>query len=69
MREWLYGRNPVYEVLRARRRQPFRLIVAEGAQPKGRLAEILQLGYGQANPGRAGSCVLVWIRSPRNTRG
>ena len=41
MKEWITGRNPVYEVLRARRRQAFRLLVAEGAQEKGRLAEIL----------------------------
>lgn len=43
MREWISGRNPVYEVLRANRRQPFRLLVAQGVQVKGRLAEILQL--------------------------
>jgi len=43
MGEWLYGRNPVYEVLRAGRRKAFRLIVAQGAQEKGRLAEILRL--------------------------
>ena len=43
MREWVYGRNPVYEVLRARRRQPFRLLVAQTAQEKGRLAEILRM--------------------------
>jgi 23S rRNA (guanosine2251-2'-O)-methyltransferase len=43
MREWVYGRNPVYETLRARRRQPFRLLTAEGVQAKGRLAEILQI--------------------------
>lgn len=43
MREWITGRNPVYEVLRAGRRQVFRLQVAEGVQEKGRLAEILRL--------------------------
>jgi 23S rRNA (guanosine2251-2'-O)-methyltransferase len=43
MREWIYGRNPVYEVLRARRRQPFRLQLAEGLQEKGRLNDILGL--------------------------
>ena len=42
MKEWITGRNPVYEVLRARRRQVFRLLVAQGAQEKGRLEEILQ---------------------------
>jgi 23S rRNA (guanosine2251-2'-O)-methyltransferase len=40
MREWITGRNAVYESLRAGRRQTFRLLVAEGAQEKGRLAEI-----------------------------
>jgi 23S rRNA (guanosine2251-2'-O)-methyltransferase len=43
VKEILTGRNPVYEALRARRRQGFRLFVAEGAQEKGRLGEILQL--------------------------
>jgi 23S rRNA (guanosine2251-2'-O)-methyltransferase len=43
MREFIYGRNPVYETLRARRRDVFRLQVAEGAQDKGRLSEILDL--------------------------
>jgi 23S rRNA (guanosine2251-2'-O)-methyltransferase len=43
MREWIYGRNPVYEVLRARRRQPFRLQLAQGLQEKGRLNDILEL--------------------------
>lgn len=43
MREWISGRNPVYETLQAGRRHCFRLIVAQGAQEKGRLAEILQL--------------------------
>ena len=43
MREIIYGRNPVYETLRARRRDVFRLQVAEGVQDKGRLTEILDL--------------------------
>jgi len=43
MRENIGGRNPVYEVLRASRRDPFRLLIAEGAQEKGRLAEILHM--------------------------
>ena len=45
MRELLFGRNAVYEALQAGRRQAFRLLVAEGAQEKGRLAEILALCY------------------------
>jgi len=43
MHEWVSGRNPVYEVLRAGRRHAFRALVAEGAQEKGRLEEILHL--------------------------
>jgi 23S rRNA (guanosine2251-2'-O)-methyltransferase len=41
MKEFIYSRNAVYETLRARRRDVFKIQVAEGAQEKGRLAEIL----------------------------
>ncbi len=41
MKEWITGRNPVYEVVRAKRRHVFRLWVARSAQVKGRLAEIV----------------------------
>ncbi len=47
MKEYIYGRNPVYEALRAKRRQAFQLLVAEGAKEKGRLAEIVQLASQQ----------------------
>ncbi len=43
MSEWIFGRNPVYEVLRAGRRQCIRLQLAEGVQEKGRLADILRI--------------------------
>jgi len=43
MKETLYSRNAVYETLRARRRQPFSLEIAESVKEKGRLSEILQL--------------------------
>jgi len=43
MRETIYGRNPVFETLRARRRDVFCLQVAEGVQERGRLTEILEL--------------------------
>jgi 23S rRNA (guanosine2251-2'-O)-methyltransferase len=43
MSEWIYGRNPVYEVLRAGRRQVFRVLVADGVKPKGQMAKILRL--------------------------
>lgn len=47
MREWITGRNPIYELLLARRRQVFRLLVADGVQVKGRLAQIVQLAISQ----------------------
>ena len=43
MKEFIYGRNPVFETLRAKRRDIFRLQIAEGVQEKGKLAEMLQL--------------------------
>ncbi len=43
MKEWITGRNPVYEVMQARRRHLFRLQVARGVEEKGRLAEILKM--------------------------
>lgn len=42
MKEFIYSRNAVYETLRARRREMFKIQVSEGAQEKGRLAEIIQ---------------------------
>ncbi len=47
MKEWIIGRNPIYEVLTARHRQVFRLWVAQGAEEKGKLAEIIQLAAGR----------------------
>jgi 23S rRNA (guanosine2251-2'-O)-methyltransferase len=43
MREFIYGRNPVFETLRAKKRSVFNLLVAEGVQEKGRLAEIIDM--------------------------
>ena len=43
MKEILYSRNAVYETLRAKRRQIFSLEIAEGAQEKGRLSDIIRL--------------------------
>ncbi|MDR3577911.1 MAG: 23S rRNA (guanosine(2251)-2'-O)-methyltransferase RlmB [Anaerolineaceae bacterium] len=50
MKEWILGRNPVYEVLRAKRRQPLRLLVAQGAEEKGRLAQIIQMAAARKLP-------------------
>jgi 23S rRNA (guanosine2251-2'-O)-methyltransferase len=43
MREFIYGRNPIYETLKAKRREAFLLQIAEGVQEKGRMTEILDL--------------------------
>jgi len=43
MKEWITGRNPVYEVLKANRRQFFRLLLATGLEEKARLQEITRL--------------------------
>lgn len=43
MREWIIGRNPIYEVLRAGRRQAFQIQVAEKTKKKDRLADLLRL--------------------------
>jgi len=47
MKEWIVGRNPVYEVLRAKRRSLFRLQISTSAEEKGRLADILHLASKQ----------------------
>jgi 23S rRNA (guanosine2251-2'-O)-methyltransferase len=43
MKEWITGRNPVYECLRSNRRHFFRLLTAEGVIKKGRIQDILKL--------------------------
>jgi 23S rRNA (guanosine2251-2'-O)-methyltransferase len=50
VREILYGRQPVRECLRARRRHIFQLILAEGVSEKGIVGEILQLARGLKLP-------------------
>jgi 23S rRNA (guanosine2251-2'-O)-methyltransferase len=43
MKEWLYGRNAIYETMRARRRQFFRLRLAQGLEEKGHLTDIIRV--------------------------
>lgn len=43
MREILYGRQPVREMLRAGRRDAFRLLLAEGVKPTGIVGQILTM--------------------------
>ena len=50
MKEFIYSRNAVYETLRAKRRDVFRIQVAEGAQEKGRLADILKMAQDRRIP-------------------
>lgn len=50
MSEWITGRNPIYEVLRAKRRHINRLWIANNARKEGRLAEIIELSRGQNVP-------------------
>jgi 23S rRNA (guanosine2251-2'-O)-methyltransferase len=50
VKEWLYGRNAVYETLRAGRRRISRLRLAEGLQPSPRLQEIEKLARAKNIP-------------------
>jgi 23S rRNA (guanosine2251-2'-O)-methyltransferase len=43
MKEFIYSRNAVYETLRAKRREVFKIELADGVQVKSRLTEILAL--------------------------
>lgn len=42
MKEWIVGRNPVFEVMESGRRDIFRLLVAAGVDEKGRLTEMMR---------------------------
>jgi 23S rRNA (guanosine2251-2'-O)-methyltransferase len=42
MKEFIYSLNAVYEILRAQRRDIYKIQVAGGIQEKGRLAEIIK---------------------------
>src|SRR6266498_3301391 len=50
MKEFIYSRNAVYEALRAKHRQIFKIQIAEGAQKKGRLADILKIAKDRRIP-------------------
>jgi len=43
MKEFIYSRNAVYETLRAKGRDVFRIQIAEGVQEKGRLIDVLRM--------------------------
>jgi 23S rRNA (guanosine2251-2'-O)-methyltransferase len=50
LREWITGRNPVAEVLQAKRRDVFRLLFASGIEEKGRIPEIRKLAQTRKVP-------------------
>jgi 23S rRNA (guanosine2251-2'-O)-methyltransferase len=50
LKEWIYGRNAVYETLRSGRRKASRLKLAEGLQPSPRLQEIEKLAKAKGVP-------------------
>jgi len=50
MKEWIVGRNPVYEVLRAERRMVFRLWVAQKTDKKRHLADAMNLSAKKGIP-------------------
>lgn len=43
MKEWIIGRNPVYEILRTRRRKSFQIKIARGVEERGRIEKIKEL--------------------------
>ncbi len=43
MREWITGKNPVLETLKAGRRQLFRVLISETIQADERIQDILRL--------------------------
>ena len=49
-KEYITGKNPVYETITANRRQIYRLFVAAGAHEKGKLSEIIQLAEARKIP-------------------
>lgn len=50
MKEWIIGRNPVMEVLKTKRREVFRLLLATGLEEKGRIAEMVQMARARKVP-------------------
>jgi 23S rRNA (guanosine2251-2'-O)-methyltransferase len=50
MREWIIGRNAVMEVLQAKRRDVFKLLLATGIEEKGRIQELLKLANSRKCP-------------------
>lgn len=50
MKETIWGRNAVYEALRANRREVYKLLVAEGVQERGHLTDAIRLAQERSIP-------------------
>jgi len=50
LKEWITGRNPVIEVLQAKRRQVFRLLFATGIEEKDKIVEMRRLAQARKIP-------------------
>jgi 23S rRNA (guanosine2251-2'-O)-methyltransferase len=50
LKEWITGRNPVTEVLQAKRREVFRLLFASGIEEKGKILELRRLAQSRKIP-------------------
>jgi 23S rRNA (guanosine2251-2'-O)-methyltransferase len=50
MKEWITGRNPVFEVLRAKRRHVFQLMLAKGIDRGGHINEVIKLAHARKLP-------------------
>jgi len=50
MKEWIVGRNPVMEILQAKRREVFRVLLATGVEEKGRISELMRLAAARRIP-------------------
>lgn len=49
-REWIYGRNPVHEALRARRRHVYEIKVAVGSDERGLLERVISIAQSRKVP-------------------
>jgi 23S rRNA (guanosine2251-2'-O)-methyltransferase len=50
LREWITGRNPVTEVVQAKRRQVFRLLFAAGIEEKGKILDLRKMAQARKIP-------------------
>jgi 23S rRNA (guanosine2251-2'-O)-methyltransferase len=50
LKEWITGRNPVTEVIQAKRRQVFRLLFAVGIEEKGKILDLRKMAQSRKIP-------------------